>query len=256
MYAEERQRAIAALVGDNGRASVTDLAERFDVTPETVRRDLATLERTGTVRRVHGGAVAAALLTGVEAGVVEREGTNADAKRAIGAAARRFLPVRGGSILFDAGTTTAAAAREVQPGDRLTAITNSLPIATVLAARDGVDLYLVGGRVRGLTHAAVGPSTVAELATFRADVAFVGANGISARHGISTPDSDEASVKRALVRAAQFVVILADASKFGRESLNSFGSLDAIDAIVTDAQPDAELRAALDRYGVDVVVAR
>ncbi|MDF0531521.1 DeoR/GlpR family DNA-binding transcription regulator [Tsukamurella sp. 8F] len=256
MYAEERQRAIAALVGDHGRASVTDLAERFDVTPETVRRDLAALERTGSVRRVHGGVVAAALLAGVEPGVGEREETNAGAKRAIGAAARRFLPGTGGSVLFDAGTTTAAAARALGPADRLTAITNSLPIATTLASRDGVDLHLIGGRLRGLTHASVGASTVAAIAALRADVAFIGANGLTARHGLSTPDADEASVKSALMRAAQFVVVLADASKFGRESLYSFGALGGIDAIVTDAAPDTELASALEGFGVEVVIAR
>ncbi len=256
MYAEERQRAIAELVGDHGRASVADLAGRFSVTPETVRRDLAALERLGGVRRVHGGAVSASLLAGVEPGVAEREATNSEAKRAIGAAAQHFLPGAGGSILVDAGTTTIAAAREMAPAVHLSVITNSLPVATVLAARDNVDLRVLGGRVRGLTQAMVGSATIAEVGTLRADVAFIGVNGITARHGVSTPDLDEAAIKTALMRSAHFVVVLADASKFGRESLISFGALDGVDVVVTDAAPDAGLARAFEEHGVDVVVAR
>lgn len=256
MYAEERQRAIGDLVSARGRASVIDLAERFDVTPETVRRDLDALERLGGVRRVHGGVVAAGVLAGAESGVGEREITNSAAKRAIGEAATRYLPPAGGSVLYDAGTTTVAAAREIPAGLRLTAITNSLPVAATLAGRDGLELRLLGGRVRGLTQAAVGAGTVGEIGLLHADVAFLGSNGIGARRGLSTPDADEAAVKTALIRAADFVVLLADSAKFDRESLVSFAGLDAVDVLVTDAEPAGDLAAALADHGVDVVVAR
>lgn len=256
MYAEERQRAIGDLVGGRGRASVVELAERFDVTPETVRRDLDVLERMGGVRRVHGGAVAAGVLAGAEPGVGEREVMNADAKRAIGLAARRFLPPAGGSVLFDAGTTTIAAAREIAPSLHITAITNSVPVAAALAGRESVELRLLGGRVRGLTQAAVGAGTVAEIRALHADVAVIGTNGISAARGLSTPDADEAAVKTALIGAADFVVLLTDSAKFDRESLVSFAGLDEIDVLVTDSAPTGALAAALAENGVDVEVAR
>ncbi|BDH55251.1 DeoR/GlpR family DNA-binding transcription regulator [Tsukamurella sp. PLM1] len=256
MYAEERQRAIGELVSGRGRASVVELAERFDVTPETVRRDLDVLERLGGVRRVHGGAVAAGVLAGTEPGVGEREVTNADAKRAIGHAARRFLPPAGGSVLLDAGTTTIAAAREMPAGLRITAITNSVPVAATLAGRDGIELRLLGGRVRGLTQAAVGAGTVAEVAALHADVALIGTNGLSAARGLSTPDADEAAIKRALIAAADFVVLLTDAAKFDRESLVGFAGLDSIDVLVTDTAPTGALAAALADHGVDVEVVR
>ncbi|WP_019201305.1 DeoR/GlpR family DNA-binding transcription regulator [Tsukamurella sp. 1534] len=256
MYAEERQRAIGDLVTGRGRASVTELAERFEVTPETVRRDLDALERLGGVRRVHGGVVAAGVLAGAEPGIGEREVTNAEAKRAIGTAARGHLPPAGGSILFDAGTTTIAAARELPGAMHLTAITNSVPVAAALSGREGVELRMIGGRVRGLTQAAVGADTVAEIGRLRADVAFIGANGISAGRGLSTPDPDEAAVKTALIGAADFVVLLADAAKFDRESLVAFAGLDAVDVLVTDAEPIGPLAAALADNGVDVVIAR
>ncbi|NMD57944.1 MULTISPECIES: DeoR/GlpR family DNA-binding transcription regulator [Tsukamurella] len=255
MYAEERQRAISELVGGRGRASVMELAERFDVTPETVRRDLDVLERLGGVRRVHGGVVAAGVLAGAESGLGEREGTNAEGKRAIGVAARRFLPPAGGSVLFDAGTTTIAAAREVPANLHITAITNSVPVAAALSIRETVELRLLGGRVRGLTQAAVGAGTVAEIAGLRTDVAILGANGLSAERGLSTPDADEAAVKTAMVRAADVVVLVADSSKFARESLVAFAGLDAIDVLVTDAAPTGALAAALADHRVDVEVA-
>src|SRR5689334_12540554 len=107
MYAEERQQAIASLVIARGRASVADLAQTYDVTTETVRRDLAILDKAGLVRRVHGGAVPVRSLHLVEAGVGEREATRADHKDAIAAAALDFLPLSGATVLLDAGTTTA-----------------------------------------------------------------------------------------------------------------------------------------------------
>ena len=107
MYAEERQQAIAELVVSQGRVSVAELAKSYDVTTETVRRDLAALDRAGVVRRVHGGAVPTRALHLVEPGVGERETTRADHKDAIAEAAGEFFPLSGASVLLDAGTTTA-----------------------------------------------------------------------------------------------------------------------------------------------------
>ena len=125
MYAEERQQAIADEVRVAGRASVAELAAKFDVTSETVRRDLAVLEKAGHVQRVHGGAVRPEVMRVVaELGVAERETAQTEEKAAIGRAAMSFLPPDGGSVLFDAGTTTYRAA-EALPRDRtLTLITN------------------------------------------------------------------------------------------------------------------------------------
>lgn len=255
MYPEERQQAIASLVMSMGRASVTELAQRYDVTTETVRRDLAALDRAGVVRRVHGGAVPARALHVVEPGVMERETTRADHKDAIARAALDYLPVGGGSVVFDAGTTTGRVAA-LLPSDReLVAVTNSLPVAARLAALPLVSLQLLGGRVRGLTQAAVGEPALRVLDALRVDVAFIGTNAISAEHGLSTPDSDEAAVKRAMVRAANFVVVVADSSKVGREELMSFAPIDRVDVLVTDAEiADADRDGLTDR-GVEVVVA-
>ncbi|MGV9738962.1 DeoR/GlpR family DNA-binding transcription regulator [Nocardia farcinica] len=255
MYAEERQQAIATLVGQRGRVSVADLAERYGVTSETVRRDLAVLDRMGLVRRVHGGAVPAAALTAIELGTTEREATHTAEKERIAKAALDYLPPTGGSVLFDAGTTTARIAA-LLPADReLVGVTNSLPVATRLSGHAGVHLHLLGGRVRGITQAAVGPDTLRVLAGLRVDTAFIGTNALTSAHGLSTPDVDEAAVKRAMVASAHRVVVVADSSKIGREDFVRFAGIDDIDVLVTDSGIPDSVRNELTDSGIEVVAA-
>jgi DeoR family fructose operon transcriptional repressor len=255
LYPEERQQAIAQLVTERGRVSVAEVAERFGVTTETVRRDLAALERAGMLRRVHGGAVPAGALSLMEPGLGERHDIRAEQKRKIGAAALDLLPGVDGSVLLDGGSTTAALADLLPAERRLLVATNSVPIAARLSAAPGVTLHVLGGRVRGVTQTAVGESTVRALEPLRVDVAFLGANGITARHGFSTPDEMEAATKRAMARAAQRTVVLADSSKLGREHLVRFAAVEDVDVLVTDGEADTETVAALQDAGIEVVVA-
>src|SRR3954447_17601406 len=127
MYAEERQQAIATLVIRQGRASVAELAQAYDVTTETVRRDLAALDKAGLVRRVHGGAVPARSLHLVEQDITERDTTKADHKDAIATAAAEFFPLSGSSVLLDAGTTTSRIAAAIPTDRALVVVTNSIP---------------------------------------------------------------------------------------------------------------------------------
>jgi DeoR family fructose operon transcriptional repressor len=255
LYPEERQQAIAALVADRGRLSVAAVAEQFGVTTETVRRDLAVLERSGMLRRVHGGAVPAGTFTLVEPGLVERHGTRGEAKRAIAAAALDLLPGSDGSVVLDGGTTTAALAEQLPADRRLLVVTSSVPIAARLSGAPGVSLHVLGGRVRGITQCAVGESTVRALGDLRVDVAFLGTNGITPQHGFTTPDDAEASVKRAMVRAGQRVVVLADSTKLDREHLVRFAAPEDVDVLVTDTQADPGVVAELEKAGIDVVLA-
>nr|WP_296770256.1 DeoR/GlpR family DNA-binding transcription regulator [Rhodococcus sp. (in: high G+C Gram-positive bacteria)] len=255
MYAEERQQSIAELISTRGRISVADLSSTYGVTTETVRRDLAVLDRIGVVRRVHGGAVPASALTSTEPGVSEREYTRAEQKDAIAAAALAYLPPTGGSAVLDAGTTTGRLAALLTSERELTLVTNSIPIAARVAPLNGIALRVLGGRVRGTTQAAVGEEALGALEWLRVDVAFIGTNALSVGHGLSTPDSDEAAVKRAMVRTANHVVVLADSSKIGREHLISFARLDNIDVLVTDEDIDETDHQSLTDNGIEVVIA-
>ncbi|NMD61862.1 UNVERIFIED_ORG: DeoR family transcriptional regulator [Nocardia globerula] len=255
MYAEERQQAIGTMVSQRGRMSVAALSETFGVTTETVRRDLAFLERIGQVRRVHGGAVPTASLHATEPGMAERDQTRAEQKDRIARCALSYLPPNGGSALFDAGTTTGRMITEIPTDLDFTAITNSVPIGARLASMNSVSLILVGGRVRGVTQAAVGEDALRLLGTLRVDVAFIGTNAISLGHGLSTPDSEEAAVKRALVKAANHVVVLADSSKVGREHLISFAPLSSIDVLITDEDITPTDTSEFHDQGIEVVIA-
>ena len=255
MYAEERQHAIASLVNERGRLAVAAVAEQFGVTTETVRRDLALLERAGMLRRVHGGAVQAGALTLAEPGLGERHDTRTEAKRKVAAAALDLLPAADGSVILDGGSTTAALA-EVLPADRaLYVATNSVPIASRLSVSPGVTLHVLGGRVRGVTQTAVGDATVRAMHDLRVDVVFLGTNGVSAVHGFSTPDEAEAATKRAMVRASQRVIVLGDSSKLGREHLVRFAAIEDVDVLVTDGEADPGLVAELETMGIEVLVA-
>jgi DeoR family transcriptional regulator, fructose operon transcriptional repressor len=254
MYAEERQQAIARLVNQRGRMSVNQLAREYDVTTETVRRDLSALERMGLVRRVHGGVVPPASLSLIEAGLRERDQVNTESKGRIARAALDRLPPPGGTVVLDAGTTTSRLASLLPPDHTLTVFTHAVPIAARLAGHRQIDLRLLPGRVRRTTQAAVGADTVAALSHLRVDVAFVGTNGITAEHGLTTPDPDEAAVKRALIECGRQVVVVADASKFGVETAVRFAAAGEIDVIVTDSDVSATDRRALTKAGVEVVM--
>jgi DeoR family fructose operon transcriptional repressor len=255
MYAEERQQAMAQLIGQQGRLSVAQLADTFAVTTETVRRDLSSLERIGLVRRVHGGAVPASSLSVIESGLGERDQANTAAKDAIAVAAVQQLPPTGSIVVIDAGSTTSRMAGILPRELRLTVVTHAVPVAARLAGLPHIELHLLPGRVRPTTHAAVGSDTVAALHDLRADVAFLATNGITTDHGLTTPDRDEAATKRAIARCARRVVVLADSSKIGVETSQRFASLSDVDVLVTDAGIEAADHRSFEKAGIEVVVA-
>lgn len=255
MYAEERQQAMAQAITQQGRVSVAELAEEFSVTTETVRRDLSALERIGLIRRVHGGAVPASSLAVIESGLTERDLANTTAKDLIAAAAVALLPPPGSMVIIDAGSTTARLAALLPRDHRLTVVTHAVPVAARLAGLPQIDLFLLPGKVRPTTQAAVGADTVAALADLRADVSFVATNGLSTGHGLTTPDREEAATKRAIVAAGRRTVVLADSTKIGVESSLRFAAVSDIDVLVTDSAIKPDDQKALDAAGVEVVIA-
>ncbi len=253
MYGPERQQEIARIARRDGRVDVAELAELFTVTTETIRRDLTQLERQGLLRRVHGGALPVERLR-FEPAVAERAAAMAAEKERIAKAALRYVPSTG-SILIDAGTTTARMA-EMVPDDReLTVVTNALPIALTLTARPLLTVLTVGGRVRGRTLAQVDRWALRSLADVHVDVAFIATNGLSIERGLTTPDVAEAAVKEAMVGTAEQVVLLADHSKIGNDRFARFATLDQVDVLVTDTGLDDDTARRLRAAGLEVVLA-
>ena len=263
MFAEERRAEIAKLVASARRVNGAELARRYEVTMETVRRDLAVLEEAGKLRRVHGGAVTVEQSTALESSIASRQLLNNSEKRRIAAKAYELLADSEiGSIVLDAGSTIEELAEEIaandfhlKTGNDRLVITHALHIAVKLAEAEGVTLELVGGQLRKMTWAAVGSRAAEYFNTIRPDVAYIGANGLAAGFGLTTPGMNEAIVKTALIKSARRVVLLADSAKFHRESLVRFATFEDIDILITDRAPDGELAAALEEANVEVIIA-
>lgn len=259
MYATERHDEIRSRLESDGRVEVARLAHEFGVTAETIRRDLDELESASLLRRVHGGAIAATGISTDEPTLHARAASHSAEKQAIARRARSLLHDRSiGSLYLDGGTTTEAVATALMPTlatEKIEVVTHAVSIAHCIAADPDISLTVIGGRVRGRTAAAVGATTVHAIHQLRPDLAFLGTNGLSAALGLSTPDPDEAEVKRAILHSARSAVVVADATKFDQELLVSFAGLSDLDLLITDQAPPAELADALNQANVEVLLA-
>ncbi|MFT7837830.1 DeoR/GlpR family DNA-binding transcription regulator [Saccharothrix sp. BKS2] len=252
MYAEERQQVILDRARARGRVDVAALAEEFAVTTETIRRDLTALERHGVLRRVHGGAIPVERL-GFEPAIATREGVMTTEKERIAKAALALLPEEG-TILLDAGTTTAKMA-DLLPLDReLTVVTHSVNIALMLTSRPNLTVMLVGGRLRSRTLATVDAWALQALKDSFVEVAFIATNGLSSERGLTTPDPAEAMVKRAAIGAARRCVLLADHTKIGNDHFARFADLADIETLITDSGIDSAVAEELGAAGPRVLI--
>jgi DeoR family transcriptional regulator, fructose operon transcriptional repressor len=251
VYAEERQQVILDRARARGRVDVAALAEEFAVTTETIRRDLTVLERHGVLRRVHGGAIPVERI-GFEPAVAARDTVMTGEKERIAKAALSLLPDEG-TILLDAGTTTARLA-DVLPSDReLTVVTHSVNIALSLAGRPNLTVMLAGGRLRTRTLATVDAWALQALKDTFVEVAFIATNGLSVERGLTTPDPAEAMVKRAAIGCARRCVLLADHTKVGNDYFARFADLGDIDTLITDTGIDSAVAAEIGAAGPTVV---
>ncbi len=253
MYGVERQQLLAQQVRRDGRIDVAAAAEEFAVAPETVRRDLGVLERQGVLRRVYGGAVPVERLD-FEPAVPQRDEINSAEKERIARAGLELLPEQG-TVLLDAGTTTSRLAGLLPTDRELTVVTNSLPVANLLAQRQNCNLHLLGGRVRATTLASVESWAIQVLDGLTVDIGFFGANGFSAERGCTTPDSAESAVKAAMVRACRQRVVLADHTKYADDQFSRFATIAEIDVLITDGGLDEQAAKELGETGAEVVLA-
>jgi DeoR family transcriptional regulator, fructose operon transcriptional repressor len=246
----DRQHAIYLLALGQGSVDVADLARRYGVTTETIRRDLSDMQSRNLVRRVHGGAVPVERISH-EPILAAREVVNAEEKLRIATKAVDEVPGRG-SVIIDSGSTTQRLAA-VFPVDRqVHVVTNSLTAALTLSRRGLGQLTVLGGAVRTNTLAMVDETTRAELQHMTVDVLFTSCDGLSFPHGLTTPYREEHMIKRAMIERARRVVALVDHSKFGNVQMFSFAAFDEIDVLVTDTRADPEAAAILSGHGISV----
>jgi DeoR/GlpR family transcriptional regulator of sugar metabolism len=256
MFARERQQQIHRLVEEQGRALVTELAEHFDVSEQTVRKDLLALEQDGRVVRTHGGAIAVDRGR-PELGFDVRRRIEAQAKAGIGVAAAALVE-DGETIAFDASTTALEVARQLRQRGRwrsLTVITNGLRIAEELAGQDGITILVPGGTMRWEALSVVGPWGDGFFRRINIARAFLGAAGFTIQAGLTDATEEEAQIKRAMVASSMEVTAIVDHSKWGRAALATFCRTDRLARVVTDAPAAPEMVTALAASGISLIEA-
>lgn len=241
MLAAERHAAILDRLAQEPSVRVSGLALALRVSEMTVRRDIDALESRGALVRVHGGAVRPGTLSSVEAGFDVNRHRGSEAKSTIAAVAVSLL-APGMTVSITGGSTTYALAPLLSRVERLTVITNSLPLAEELhrlgpeAPHGGPQVLVTGGQLTP-SKALVGPLATGTISTLRADLCFMGAHGVDVTAGITTPNLAEAETNRAFARTCRKLVVLADATKLGVVSLARVEDLAAAAALVTDREP-------------------
>ncbi len=236
MEADERQREILARARTHGQVQVARLALELDVAPETVRRDLRQLVERGMLQRVHGGAHPVEGV-GYESDVAHRSTSLVAEKHRIAVAAAARID-GAESVYIDEGVTPQLVARAIAthlaPGSTLTVVTSSLLAAEALADSADITVLLLGGRLRGRTMATVDHWATRMLKELVIDLAYLGANGISREHGLTTPDPAVAAVKAQVVACARRRIFVGVHTKFGVASFCRFADLPDFEALVTD----------------------
>lgn len=247
----QRQEEIFRILATRGFASVAELAGEIAVSDMTVRRDLDALADQGLVQRVFGGARVRDQ-SASEALYTERLERDRAGKEAIARCAATLVR-DGDSVALDASTTAVYLARELRERP-VTVVTNSLLVARELAAGSGT-LIVLGGTYRPLARSLVGPMTARDLSDLHVDRVFFSGKGVDAVAGVTDSHLEEVAVKRALIKGAAHVVVIADHSKFGRVALHRVARIDHIDTLVTDAAPPKKIASVLDRGDAEVLVA-
>lgn len=247
MLAHERHEKILALLGKHQRMEVRALREILGISTATLRRDLAFLNQSDRVVRVHGGVFHPGAVTS-EPSFGQKAVLSVRAKRRIAGSVVRAIPP-GATVFIDSGTTCLEAGRLLRSRADLTIITNSLPlIATHRQFR--ARLLVLGGEMRSVSGALVGDLALAALSRLRADVALIGASGLHNRDGAGTTEPLETAVKREWILRSHRTILLADASKWLQATLVSFANWADFDEFHTDKKPPVPFR----RKGLKIVV--
>lgn len=252
MELSPRQSEILAAARTRGRVSVDQLASTFEVTPQTIRRDLNDLCTRGLLARVHGGAVPARSVSNVT--YDQRRGLAASAKQNIGLAAARLIP-NNCSVIINIGTTTEQVARALYDHRDLIVISNNINVINILSGSPRKDLILAGGTVRQTDGGIVGEAAVEFMGQFKADYAVIGASSLDKDGSVLDFDIREVSVARTIVKSARQTILVADNSKFGRTASVRVCNITDVASFVTDAPPPPAFREMCRAQGVDVIVA-
>ena len=247
-----RHPEILEIARQEGRVTVEDLAARFGVTVQTIRRDLADLAEAGRLARVHGGAVLPSGVSNI--GYEDRRALNLEAKAAIGRACARDLP-DGASVFLSIGTTTEAVARELLRHRNLMVVTNNLNIAHILAGAADCEVVVTGGRLRPADGGMVGDLAAASIERFRFDIAVIGCSALDAGGDLLDFDLAEVAASRMIVAQSRQVRLVADHTKFRRKAPVRVASPSDISDVFTDKKPPEVIRKKFESLNINLHVA-
>lgn len=230
----DRQSRIVDIVRQQGFATIDNLARDFGVSPQSVRRDIIRLDADGLLQRFHGGV--GVRETSIRMGYVEKRTVATDAKQRIGRKAASLIP--DGSVVFlDVGTTVEAVAQALRDKAGLRVFTTSLAAAAILAGQPTIDLFVLGGAVRGIDGAVVGETTLSLISRFRFDFAIIGFSGIDVDGAPMDFDLEKVAVKQAAIRQSQCALLVGDSSKFRKSAIVRFATEERSIVFVMDARP-------------------
>ncbi len=253
MRSAERHQHIAGLLAAHGAVSVEQLAEQLRVTPSTIRRDLTRLTGEGKVTRTYGGAVVAAAAS-PEPPLHQRARKARAQKDAIGSWAAAQV-ADGDTVMLDAGTTVGRAAHHLRCRAGITVITNGLTSIIEMADADDIEVIVLGGSLRHISHGVVGPITDMNLARFSADKAFLGADGLTAERGICEASPVQTRTKELMAAQAAQIYVLVDSTKIGCAPFMAWAPIERPWTLVTDSLATEEQLAPFRaRTGISVVV--
>lgn len=242
MDSTTRQSETLMLLESEGAMSIAELAERFEVSDETVRRDVRQLENLGHVQKFHGGVRLPENI--FESPWRRRQYEQSSAKQAIGRACSALIP-DGARLTIESSTTAFWVARSLSSQRNLSVITNGVEIARELCGRNNNRIYLAGGEMSDATLSTLGPAAIEYIAQFTPDIAVIGASGLHSETGLCDFHMQEAEIARAILATSKRVIVIADASKFERRALVQVCDLARIDTLITDQAPPPPLAMAL-----------
>ena len=255
---KNRHDSIKDLLTATGFVNVQQLADKYGVTTETIRRDLEQFEKEGIVKRVRGGAVSTQIRTqqsDIETAFTLRKETNADEKKAIAKLAAELIN-DGDTVIIAPGTTSLETARCLRGKKDVTIITNSLPVAGELSDADGISVFCLGGFVRPDDYSVSGNMALDNLSMFNATKLITGVGGLSAENGLTDYRMDESSLLRKFFDNTKIAISVADHSKLGKVARYNICPASRIDILVTTDAASAEQIKPFEDLGVDVRIAR
>jgi DeoR family transcriptional regulator of aga operon/DeoR family myo-inositol catabolism operon transcriptional repressor len=256
MLVAERRKRIKALLMQDGSVKVADLVTMFEVSEETVRRDLHELERAGIALKNYGGAILADEVDVAPTpapSVQQRKVHLAVEKDAIGRCAAAMVGTEQ-VVMLDAGSTTSCVARYLADSEQVTVVTNSITVADSLSQNQHASVFVLGGKLHPNFMSLIAPYPEEEIRKFSADIVFLGASGITLDKGFTSVDVYEAQVKRAMIEVARKVVVVADHSKFEKRGLVSFSDFANVDVLITSKMADSEIVKQIEAMGVEVLI--